>query len=172
MRHGPLHFGRSARHRFDSPDGSYGVLYAGQDPYCASVESIARIPTVPVVTTSELKQRALSELRAARPLRLVDLARSGAYDVSRRWSQALHAHSEKADGLLCPSRLDPARHGIALFEDRAPKLRELMRQSWYATGSQRARLVEIVEHYRIELIENHVVVSRKPATSARQDDLF
>ena len=47
-----------------------------------------------------------------------------------------------------------------------------MRQSWYASGAQRARLVEIVEHYRIELIENHLVVSRKPAASARQDELF
>ena len=73
---------------------------------------------------------------------------------------------------LYPSRLDPERHGIALFQDRAPKLKELMRQSWYAPGPQRHLLAEIFEHYGFELIENHMVVSRKPAARARQEGLF
>jgi hypothetical protein len=59
-----------------------------------------------------------------------------------------------------------------LFQDREPKLVELMRQSWYAPGLRRLLLAEIVEHYGFALIENQVVVSRKPAASVRQDGLF
>jgi hypothetical protein len=29
-------FGKTGQFRFDAPDGSYGVLYAGADVYCAS----------------------------------------------------------------------------------------------------------------------------------------
>jgi hypothetical protein len=140
---------------------------------------MARIPGRRIVTTTQLKERALSELRAARPLQLIDLTRSGSlvsigadatlfagpYITSQRWSAAFHEHPIKADGLLYPSRLDPSRHGIALFEDRAPKLQELARQSWYAPGAQYRLLTEIVEHYQLDLIENHYVVGRKPVGS-------
>jgi hypothetical protein len=181
----PLHFGTSRLYRFDSPDGSYGVLYAGRDAYCAFIESMARSPRRPI-TTGELKDRALSQLKPVRPLRLVDLTESGAllrigadarlfsgpHHASRLWSAALHAHGCKADGLLYPSRLDPQRHNIALFKDRSPRIDELSRQSWYAAGAQRQLLAEIIEHYRLDLIENHVVVGRMPPASAGQQGLF
>jgi hypothetical protein len=70
-----------------------------------------------------------------------------------------------ADGLLYPSRLDPARQAVALFDDRAPKLRELSRQTWYAPRPLRRRLAEIAEHYKIELVENHFIAPRKPIST-------
>ncbi len=186
IRRGPIHFGKTHLYRFDAPDGAYGVLYAATDAFCAFIEAMVRVPGRRVVTTAELKERSLSELKPARPLRLIDLTQSGSlvqigadarlfsgpHPPCRDWSEALHRHPVAADGLLYPSRLDPPRHGLALFEDRAPKLNELMRQSWYAPGAQRRLLTQIVEHYRINLIENHGVIQRKPASGARQEALF
>jgi RES domain len=186
IRRHPVYFGKAALYRFDAPDGSYGVLYAGRDPFCAFIETMARIPGHRIVTTAELKDRALSELRPTRPLRLIDLTQSGAllrigadarlfsgpHPPCRQWSESLHGHPIAADGLIYPSRLDPPRHGVALFEDRAPKFSELNRQSWYALGDQRKLLTEIIEHYRIDLIENHSIIARKRVSGVRQEGLF
>jgi hypothetical protein len=45
---------------------------------------------------------------------------------------------------------------------------ELHRESWYAPGAQRQKLIEIIEHYQLELIESHVVTGRKPVSRAVQ----
>jgi hypothetical protein len=118
----------------------------------------------------------------ARALRLIDLTSSGAlvrallfsgpHDGSRLWSEALHNHPCHADGLLYPSRLDPLRHSIALFEDRAPKLVELNRQSWYAPGKLRVDLANIIDHYDFQLIETQFVAQRKPMSRAVQTPMF
>lgn len=176
----PVFFGKTRQYRFDAPDGSYGVLYAGADIFCAFVESIIKNPNSRVVTTTELKNKAIAELTGARALRLVDLTLSGALvrigadsrlfsadrEAAQLWSKALHDHPALADGLLYPSRLDPVRQAIALFDDRAPKLTELSRQTWYAPGPQRRLLAQIAEHYNIELVENHFVAPRKPISTA------
>lgn len=178
----PIYFGRSGQHRFDSPDGSYGVLYAGRDEYCAFIETFAKAAGSTTITTTELKNRCLSELRAARTLRLVDITQSGTlvrlgadsrlfsgdHAISQSWSKAFHDHPFKIDGLLFPSRLDPARHALALFEGRAPKLVELSRQTWFATGPMRYLLAEIVEHYALAVIEEKVIAPRRPSSSAVQ----
>ena len=65
-----------------------------------------------------------------------------------------------ADGLLYPSRLDPAKHALALFEGRIQKLVELHRQTWYATGPLRYLLAEIIEHYDLAVIEEKVIPPR------------
>lgn len=146
----PVFYGKAGLYRFDAPDGSYKVLYAGADPYCAFIESLIKNPVSRVVTTAELKAKAIAELKAVRSLRLIDLTASGAlmrmsadsrlfsgdHGAARLWSKALHDHPILADGILYPSRLDPVRQALALFDDRAPKLLELSRQSWYAPGPQ------------------------------------
>jgi hypothetical protein len=181
----PVFFGKTGQYRFDAPDRSYGVLYAGADIFCAFAESLVKNPNSRVVTTTELKNKAIAELKGARPLRLIDLVSSGALmrvgadsrlfagdrEAAQLWSKALHDHPSLADGLLYPSRLDPARQAIALFEDRAPRLKELSRQTCYAPGPQRHLLAEIAEHYKIELIENHALLhpkSRLPAPPTSQ----
>jgi len=125
-------------------------------------------------------------LKPIRALRLIDLTQSGTlvrigadarllsadHEIAQSWSKALHEHPTEADGMLYLSRLDPARHALALFEDRAPKMVELSRQSWYAPGAQRHLLAELLDHYSLELIETRFVVPRKPASRARQHKLF
>ena len=139
IRRSPIFYGDSRQNRFDAPDSTFKVLYAACDPFCAFVETFARAAGTQIVTTTELQARALSELRAVRPLRLVDLTQSGTlvrigadarlfsgkHDIAQNWSKALHDHISSPDGLLYPSRLDPVRHGIALFSDHAPKITEL-----------------------------------------------
>jgi hypothetical protein len=186
IKRNPVHYGKSRIYRFDAPDGSYGVLFAGRDAYCAFIETFARSAGARVVTTAELEARALSELKATRPLKLIDLMQSGAlarigaesrlfagdYGAARLWSNALHEHPAQADGLIYPSRLDPVRQAIVWDQDRAPKLVELSRQGWYAPGPQRRPLVEIIEHYKLDLIESHSIAPRKPPARARQEEMF
>jgi len=182
----PIFYGKSRANRFDAPDGSYGVLYVGRDPFCAFIETFARAAGTRIVTTSELEKNALAEIKPNRTLRLIDLTQSGAltrigadanlfgggHGTAQQWSKALHDCQPDSDGLLYLSRLDPQRHALALFSDRAPSFRELSRQSWYAPGSQRRLLAELMDHYGLELIETRFVVPRKPAARARPYDLF
>ena len=175
--------GSVGTNRFDAPDGTYDVVYYGRDPYCAFVETFAHPAGTRSVTTAALKSRALSTLRPLRPLILIDLTQSGSlfrigadarlftseYNISQRWSKALHDHPAGVQGLLYVCRLDPTRQSVALFIDREPKLIELERQSWYASGPQRLLLAQIIEHYRIELIESHYVAPRKPVGSQIQE---
>lgn len=42
MGKGPLFFGKTMTQRWDAPEGEYGVLYLGFDPFCAFIESIGR----------------------------------------------------------------------------------------------------------------------------------
>jgi len=79
IKRNPIYYGKSRLHRFDAPDGSYGVLHAGRDAYCAFIETFARSAGARIVTTAELEARALSELKATRPLNLIDLTQSGAW---------------------------------------------------------------------------------------------
>ena len=125
-------------------------------------------------------------MKATRTLRLVDLTNSGAlvrigadgnlftgpHETARSWSKVLHEHPCKADGLLYPSRLDPLKHAVVLFSDRAPKIINLSRHSWYAPGAHRAVLAEILECYGMELIENQFVAGRKPASRSVQERMF
>jgi hypothetical protein len=186
IRRNPLSSGNLGLNRFDAPDGSFGVLYLGRDPFCAFIETFAHAAGTRAVTTTALKSKAITELKPARPILLIDLAESGTlvrigadsrlfaaeYNVSQLWAKALHDHPAQAHGLLYPSRLDPMRQSVALFRDRDWKLTELSRQSWYAPGAQRIRLAEIAEHYSIQLIENQYTVPRKPVASVRQEGFF
>src|SRR5437879_2719855 len=101
----------------------------GADAYVAFLESLIKNPDNRVLTTSALKNTALSRIKAHRTLRLIDLCTSGGLvrigvdsrlfsadrSVAQLWSKALHDHPACADGILYPSRLDPSRQSVALF---------------------------------------------------------
>jgi hypothetical protein len=178
----PFFFGCTGLNRFDSPDNSYEVLYAALDAFCAFIETFASAAGTRTITTMALRTHGLTEFKAKRPLRLIDLTQSaslmrvgvdstlfaGDHEVPQLWSQAFHDHPENVDGVVYPSRLDPVRRAVVLFGDRVPrKFTELTRESWYAPGLQRQKLVEIVEHYELELIESHIIPGRKPARAAQ-----
>ena len=126
----PLFFGRTRGNRFDSPDSSYGVLYAGLDEYCAFIETYGQTTGIRRVTESALDGRHLAHLELLRPMKLIDLSNSGglarvgadsrlfsgSHAVAQRWSAALRGHPSKPDGILYPARHDAARNACAIYE--------------------------------------------------------
>jgi hypothetical protein len=107
------------------------VLYAGADEYAAFIETFGHDTGIRVVDGTMLRARMLAWIDVARPLVLVDLtgpglaklgadARlfAGEYDIARQWALALFRHPSRPDGIYYPSRHDPARACVAIF-DRA-----------------------------------------------------
>ena len=127
---GALFFGKTGRNRFDSPDGSFGVLYAAVDEHCAFIETFGQSTGIRIVTRSSLEKGVLSFLKVTEPLLLIDLARSGglarvgadgrllsgSHAIAQRWSAALRNHPVSAKGLLYPARHDVARYACALYD--------------------------------------------------------
>ena len=113
--------------RFDSPDGSYKVLYAARSLETAFGETLVRSPHNPYVTSTAVKARVRSELTVSRTLRLYSLIDAGvskhglsftdlhgdAYSRTQEISAWVH-DSTAADGLLYTSRFDNQRC-VALF---------------------------------------------------------
>jgi hypothetical protein len=159
----PIYFGRNRAYRFDAPDAQYGVLYVGADPHVAFVESFQIAGLHPVITEAKLRERSLSRIRIGRPVRLVDLAGSGAltrigadariftakYTVSQRWSRALQNHPESPDGIVYRPRHDPARLAAALFEQIADEVTAETTGVWL---DQKTNLADVLETYGVALI--------------------
>ena len=128
----PVHFGKSARYRFDAPRAEYGVMYVAATPEGAFVETCIRErPDGNLFSLSYFGERKLTEISFSSSLRLVDLTgpglsllgvdnrlTSGSYRMAQRWSRAFWSHPDRPDGILYCSRFNPALHSIALF-DRA-----------------------------------------------------
>ena len=157
----PVFFGKNRVHRWDAPNGEYGVLYLGADEYCAFMESIGRgILRTRFVPAAQLKQGRLCKIGFTRNLRLIDfvgsggLARLGAessvtsgsgYRNSQRWSRALKSHPGKPEGIYYRSRHDPARAACALFDACARHVRIIEEcGSW---AEQPRLLGPILDHY-------------------------
>jgi len=135
-------FRRSAEHRFDSPDASFGVLYAAFDLETAFVETIVRAKAQPLpagepllLDSTALASRRVVTLAAGsstRSLRLVQLYGAGLsaaktdnriasvddYPTTQRWSKAFHDHPHNFDGIVYMSRYLGDHRSVALF-DRA-----------------------------------------------------
>jgi RES domain len=56
-----------------APDGSFGVIYTGEDPECCFIESFGQTTGTPAVSGAYIEQRHLSELTLEKELRFVDL---------------------------------------------------------------------------------------------------
>jgi RES domain-containing protein len=127
---GAVFFGKTIGNRFDSPDGSFGVLYVGLDESCAFIETFGQETGIRVVTRSALEERHLSYLKLTAPLTVVDLSKSGgltrigadgrlldgSHAIAQRWSAALHDLPSEPAGLLYRARHDPARNACVLFD--------------------------------------------------------
>lgn len=129
----PIHFDRSDTGRFNAPDGSYGVLYAAENPAGAFAETFLRNPGHTLIDTGFLARKAYIRLEATSPMRLVRMAGPGLavigataevphaslpYDVPQAWSKALATHPGHFDGIAYRARHDDAELCYALF-DRA-----------------------------------------------------
>ena len=131
-----IFFDRSRDSRFNSPDGSYGVLYTAEARTGAFAETFLRDPGQTVLPADLLARKAYTGLTVTRALRLIrltgpGLARLGAtaevahgglpYDIPQIWSAALHAHPAAPDGIAYTARHDDESLCYALF-DREPPL--------------------------------------------------
>lgn len=136
---GEPYFGRHAANRFDDPHKRFGTCYCGLQLDTAIAESVLH-DEMPEKGQFKIRQedidaRYLVTFAAGSDhglLRLADLTgrhlkRLGGdnnlsaeypYDVSQRWSAAVHAHLARVDGLIYVSRQLNDKHAIMVF-DRA-----------------------------------------------------
>ena len=151
----PAYFGRDPTFRFNATDGSFGVCYLATTLTCALLEtlSISRPIEGPwIVTQTELRLRYVARAATIRPMRLAYLADDGLqllgidlrvtggsdYLLSRRWSQAIHGHAARVDGVFYPSRHHNRLFSVALFE----RARDAVAFSvWGTLGDPKQRLL-------------------------------
>ncbi len=158
----PMYFGNRRQNRFDSKAQSFGVLYVARQLNGSFVEVFCRNKERHV-SAARLAQYCVSEFRASRNLKLIDLAgrglvkmgldarlATGSYASSQTWSQAFYEHPGSADGILYPSRHDPKQQLAALF-DRSQSLLTVKR-----LGTLREHLgndlFDLLDHYEIALL--------------------
>lgn len=139
----PIWFGSAAAgrrfrppiNRFDSPDCSYGVLYAALARDGAFAESVGRNPRR-FRSDEELAGLCLAILVLTRDVRLVDLHGGaavgaigatgvigvGPHCLARRWAQVLHDHPESPDGIEYRCRFNSDELAVALFDRVGPQV--------------------------------------------------
>ncbi len=161
-----IFFGGTSGNRFDAPDGTYGVLYAGEDEYCCFIETFGQVTGVPSVSGASLDQRSLAEITVAQTMTLIDLSASaglarigadgrlmdGSHAVAQRWSAALRKHPTNPAGVLYRARHDPAKLAFAIFECPADFFQVTPRGSLRDPRNLRL-LGEILDHYQFGLID-------------------
>jgi hypothetical protein len=138
----PFHFDRSRTGRLNSPDASFGVVYAAQERRGAFAETFLRTPGRTLLAEDFIRQRALVSLRSTRILRVANLHGAGLavlgataeitsspqpYDLPQAWSAALHDHPAAFDGIAYRARHDDDEICYALF-DRSPPIEEIGRE--------------------------------------------
>lgn len=158
-----IYFDRSGKGRFDSPQASYGILYAAQYERGAFIETFGRTLGVRTVSQIALQQRNLFTVMSVRPLVMVDIwganltklgvdarVSSGAYEVSRAWVQAIYNHPQKVDGICYHSRHDDTEICCGLFDRTIEVLKEVNLGNLIEQNSR--LLAEILKYYSYSLI--------------------
>lgn len=123
-----LYFDQSGCGRFDGPQQGYSILYLGADIHTCFIKCFGRTHTK-AVAEAELKERNLFEIRAQRPLTLVDLSgpglvrlgadsrlTTGSYAQARKWVQAIWELNQQLDGIRYRARMDNDRFCYGLFD--------------------------------------------------------
>jgi hypothetical protein len=167
--YGAVFFGKTGNYRYDAPDcpnGSFGVMYAGEDLDCCFIESFGQTTGIPAVSGAYLETRGFAEMQLQRDLRLADLAESGSlshigadgrlltgpYRISQQWSAALKKHPTKPDGLRYRSRRDPAKIAFAIFDCPTNTFKVTERGSLMDTAN-RLELNRLLKLYDVDLID-------------------
>jgi hypothetical protein len=159
----PLEFDYRADHRFNAPEGDYGILYLGSDAHCVFIETFDD-PARLRVPATKLEEQWFCVVSTTRPLRLVDLTGSGlrtigadgrlctgTYAITRLWAVALWQHPAQVDGLYYLSRNDPSRRNLALF-DRAGSV--LQMHSTFRLKARATLLASILDTYQLTVSEH------------------
>lgn len=163
--HDPIFFGPTGvlpEFRYDSPDGSYKVLYAARSLETAFGETLVRLPAVSYVLSSAVEARVRSELETTRALKLYPLVDAGvsahglsftdlhgdAYEKTWTVSAEIHA-ATMADGILYTSRFDNQRC-VALFNRASDAIAETAIWKIPITPAQATQLAEHFDKQYIE----------------------
>ncbi len=156
----PLWFGPGpglhAIHRFDDPEGCFGVCYFGTNPEVCFAETFLRNPPVRILALDDLADRSISTLEVRRALRLVSMYGSGLarlgvtaelasgsnYAASQQWFRALQEHKDNADGILYRARHDDSALCVALYDRAEDGLAEAENHSLTEDPQYLARLLK------------------------------
>lgn len=163
--HNPIFFGPAGAlpdSRYDSPDGSYKVLYMARSLETAFGETLVRLPGVSYVLSSAVEMRARSELETTRSLKLYPLVDAGvsAHGLSftdlhgdsykKTWAVSAEVYATTiADGILYTSRFDNQRC-VALFDRASDAIAETAIRKIPITPAQATQLAE---HFGKQYIE-------------------
>lgn len=135
----PRHFDRGPNGRFNSPDGSYGVMYGAENPAGAVAETFLRNPGADLIAADILAQRGYARFEVKRAVLLVALAGAGLarvgataevchastdYRVPQAWSAALKSAFPHAHGIAYTARHDDSEFCYALFDGAATRFGE------------------------------------------------
>lgn len=126
----PIYFDYEKGGRFNSPNGSYGVLYAAQEKRGAFAETFLRQPGLTLIPLDLVNSKALAILQTLRELNLIKLRGTGLgrlgataevvhgvpYTVSQEWSNALYNHPCRPQGIAYSGRHDDEAVCYALFD--------------------------------------------------------
>lgn len=130
----PIHFDKTRGGRLNSPNGSYGVMYASKEIYGAFAETFLRHPGKTLLELAFVKSKGHVILEATREMQFIKLAGKGLaklgataevvhgglpYDTPQAWSAALHAHPREVDGIAYNARHDDEQLCYAIFERAA-----------------------------------------------------
>jgi hypothetical protein len=140
---GEPYFGKWNANRFDDPsevpEARYGTCYLGTSLAVAIAETLLHdrkpIKSWFVVELAVIKSRYVIQFKGS-PLTLADLtgaelkrlggnaALSGtaSYGTTKQWSQSVHQHADKVDGMLYMSRHKNDEKAIVMFDRAAHKL--------------------------------------------------
>jgi len=161
FRDGEPHFGRTGANRFDDPRRPlrkrFGTCYLGLGVAVAVAETVLHDEVAVIgrfqVASNELTRRNVVNFTGL-PLALADctgvaLKRMGldgrfstelAYDVTQRWSVAIHQHPAQVDGFVFVSRHINTGQAVVLFDRAAGKLQAPHYQPLLAHGKALAAL--------------------------------
>jgi len=156
----PVFFDASRLGRLNSPEGSYGVLYAAREAFGAFAETFLRQPGRTLIDAGLLRRKAYVRLEVTTDLRLIRLAGPGLgilgataevvhgglpYDVPQAWSRALFEHPIRPDGIAYHARHDDEGLCYAIFDRARGSVREIDReldldQDWFWRLARRYRV--------------------------------
>jgi len=156
----PVFFDPSRLGRLNSPEGSYGVLYAAREAFGAFAETFLRQPGRTLIDAGLLRRKAYVRLEVTTDLRLIRLAGPGLgilgataevvhgglpYDVPQAWSRALFEHPIRPDGIAYHARHDDEGLCYAIFDRARGSVREIDReldldQDWFWRLARRYRV--------------------------------
>jgi len=139
----PLGFGYNPT-RFSDPKKQFGVIYLGDGLAVCFLEAVLRdqrngaVGEYPI-GMAELTSRTYANIGTVQPLKLIDLTgdkkvkmgiptdvtNASDQTLGRLWSQAIHDHPARVDGIVYESRLNK-KLNLAIYDRALPKIRCIM----------------------------------------------